>query len=48
MAKADKLPAGVPEENVYNRLHWTCYIALLASIAALYLIVTSSGIIVVE
>jgi hypothetical protein len=32
-------PAGVPEENVYNRMHWTIIVALIASAVALYLIV---------
>lgn len=29
-------PAGVPEENVYDKLHWTVIVALVAVIAAIY------------
>ena len=36
-------PKGVPEENVYNRLHWTHYIVLLAAAAALYLIINAGS-----
>ena len=45
MAQASDRPARVPAENVYNRLHWACIIALLAGIGALYLILSASGII---
>lgn len=32
-------PAGVPEENVYDKLHWSIPVALIASAVAVYLIV---------
>jgi len=34
-------PAGVPEENVYNGMHWTLYIAMIAVIATLYVMVNA-------
>ena len=43
MAKAKQRPKGVPEENVYNRLHWTHYLVLLASAGALYLIINAGS-----
>ena len=41
MANQKPKPHGVPEENVYDNMHWTLYIALLAVIAALYLLVVA-------
>ena len=38
--KTDQRPAGVPEENVYNGLHWTLPIAFAAVIGTLYVIVS--------
>ena len=43
MAKPKNRPAGVPEENVYNRLHWTHYIALAAAAAAVFLLVVAGA-----
>ena len=34
-------PHGVPDENVYDNMHLTLYIALLAVIADLYLLVVA-------
>ncbi len=36
-------PANVPAENIYMRLHWSIYIALLAAITAIYFVVNASG-----
>lgn len=36
-------PAGVPEENVYNSIHWTLIVALIATAGAVYLAVTAAG-----
>ena len=36
-------PANVPPENIYMRLHWSIYIALLAAITAIYFVVNASG-----
>ncbi len=36
-------PAHIPEENIYMRMHWTIYIALLAAITAVYFAVNASG-----
>ena len=41
MAEHKPKPHGVPDENVYANIHWTLYIALLAVIAALYLLVVA-------
>jgi hypothetical protein len=34
-------PAGVPEENVYKRIHWTVIIGLLAVIATMYFVINA-------
>ncbi|XDZ66823.1 hypothetical protein AB8880_05390 [Alphaproteobacteria bacterium LSUCC0684] len=34
-------PSGVPEENVYDGMHWTLYIAMIAVIATLYVMVNA-------
>lgn len=36
-------PAGVPEENVYNSLHWSVIIAYLAAAGALVLLLSFAG-----
>ena len=33
-------PEGVPEENVYNSLHWTIILTYVAAGIALYLLLT--------
>ena len=38
-----KRPSGVPEENVYDKLHWSIVIAMLMAIAALYLLVSANS-----
>lgn len=38
---ADKRPDSVPEENVYNNLHWTLYLMFIAFAASLYLIINA-------
>jgi hypothetical protein len=38
--KTDQRPDGVPEENVYNGFHWTLFIAIIAVIGSLYVIVS--------
>jgi hypothetical protein len=34
-------PAGIPEENVYKRTHWTIIIGLLAVIATMYFVINA-------
>jgi hypothetical protein len=34
-------PTGVPEENVYNSLHWTLFVAVVAACVTLYLAVSA-------
>ncbi|CAI8329539.1 MAG: Uncharacterised protein [SAR116 cluster bacterium MED-G04] len=34
-------PKNIPEENVYNKLHWTIYLVIIATAAALYLIINA-------
>ena len=29
-------PAGVPEENVYDKMHWTVIVALVAVVVTIY------------
>jgi len=36
-------PAGVPEENVYDGMHWSIYIAIVAVAAVLYVIVNAGS-----
>jgi len=36
-------PAGVPEENVYNSLHWSIIVAYLAAAGALFLLLSFAG-----
>jgi hypothetical protein len=36
-------PSHVPEENVYNQIHWTIVIALISTVAAVYVFVQSNG-----
>jgi hypothetical protein len=36
-------PSHVPEENVYNKIHWTIVIALISIVAAVYVFVQSNG-----
>ena len=36
-------PAGVPEENVYNSVHWSVIIAYLAAAGALVLLLSFAG-----
>jgi hypothetical protein len=36
-------PSHVPEENVYNKIHWTIVIALISVAAAVYVFVQSNG-----
>ncbi len=43
MASNKPRPDGVPEENVYNRFHWTLYPAILGAVAAVYLLITAGG-----
>ncbi|MGC6484047.1 MAG: hypothetical protein ACON4P_00095 [Candidatus Puniceispirillales bacterium] len=39
MASSKDRPENVPEENVYDKVHWTLYLAIIGVIAALYLLV---------
>lgn len=34
-------PAGVPEENIYDKMHWTLIVAFVATAVTLYFIVTA-------
>ena len=46
MANSDtqkQRPAGVPEENVYNSMHWTVLLAYLAAAGALFLLLAFAG-----
>lgn len=36
-------PDHVPEENVYNKMHWTIIIALISVAAAIYAFVSVNG-----
>jgi len=36
-------PSHVPEENVYNKMHWTIVLALISVAAAVYVFVQSNG-----
>ena len=35
-------PAGVPEENEYNYIHWTVILTYIVAVAALYLLLTGA------
>ena len=39
--KTNARPQGVPEENVYDNMHWSLYIAMAAVIGALYVVVNA-------
>ena len=45
MAQAQKKerPANVPEENVYNSVHWTIILSYLAAAVCLYLLLAEAG-----
>ena len=36
-------PVGVPEENVYNSLHWTVLLAYLVAAGSLFLLLSIAG-----
>lgn len=38
---AKNLPEGVPEENVYDSIHWTIYAVIAAYAGSLYLIINA-------
>ena len=35
-------PAGVPEENTYDKMHWTVVIALIVAAISLYFIINAA------
>lgn len=39
MASTNERPLHIPEENVYDKVHWTLYLAIIGVIAGLYLLV---------
>lgn len=34
-------PAGVPAENVYDKMHWTVVVGLIATAVALYFVINA-------
>jgi microcystin degradation protein MlrC len=43
MASSKTRPAGVPEENVYEKMHWMVILTYAAAIAAVALLMHGAG-----